>query len=44
MISLQEMFIENGWDTSLISYAGAAISLGVMIAIYLYVNRDDFLD
>ena len=44
MFSLQEMFVMNGWDPNWLAYAGAFISFLVMVGLYAYVNRDDFLD
>lgn len=44
MLSLQEMFINNGWDTSYIGYAGGFVTLIVLGVIYRYISDDNSSD
>lgn len=44
MLSLQEMFVDNGWDTRYIAYAGTFITLVVLASIYRYLNDDNSTD
>jgi len=44
MLSLQEMFVDNGWNTRYIAYAGTFITFVVLAVIYRYLNDDDSAD
>ncbi|MFW1677347.1 hypothetical protein ACFVYJ_06130 [Pontibacter sp. JAM-7] len=36
-------FQSNGWGSGWIALAGGLFSLALLAAIFLYVNRDDFI-
>lgn len=44
MLSLQEMFVDKGWDTSYIAYTGAFITIVVLAGIYRYLRDDNSSD
>ncbi|WP_299181475.1 hypothetical protein [uncultured Neptuniibacter sp.] len=44
MLFLQELFVEKGWNTDYIAYAGALITALVLFGIYRYIGSDDSVE
>jgi hypothetical protein len=41
MEALFRWLVNNGWDYSVVTYAGTAVFTVVMLAIYFYIKGDD---
>ncbi len=44
MLSLVDLFVAKGWDSSYIAYAGALVSALLLLAIFRYLGGDDSAD